>query len=121
MALKTFELPSSVSHFRLVWEVTSGGTEPSNSTPIPSVLSKRWAFIKCVNGGGTLTLEGGWHVPESPEGVFWDTVLSQNVSDGTAILQSLTHPYHFYRVVFTVSQGYSGAIRIYVVVEGNAE
>ncbi len=119
--LKTFEMPSSVSHFRVVWEITTEGTEPSNPSRIPSALKTRWCAIFVDAGEGTITLWGGISLPESPDGVKWDTIFSQTVGANSAIIKNLSDyfPYHFYRVQFTKASGYDGNIKIWALIEGN--
>lgn len=120
VALVTFNLPDTRAQVRIVWHVTTAGTEPANSDPIPSVISRRTVFVSVVSGEGTLTLHGGYYIPESSALIYWDTVFSQSVSEDTTIFQTLTMPYHFYRVQFTPASGYSGSIDIWVSIEGVA-
>lgn len=120
MALVTFNLPDTRAQVRVVWKVTSAGTDQANSSPIPSVIGRRTVFVYCAAGEGTLTLEGGYYLPESPTGIYWDTVLSQSVTQGTTIFQTLSLPHHFYRVQFNPAQNYTGSIEIWVAIEGNA-
>jgi len=118
MALVKESMPSQLGNVRLVWRVTAVGTEPANSQPIPTVISKRWCVIVARQGSGTITLKGGIYVPEAPETVYWDTVLSQTVSANSTVITELTgFPYHFYRVEF--NSGNSGPFDIFVVVEGS--
>ncbi len=117
MAL-TFRMPDSHSHVRLAWKITAAGVEDTNPVEIPAVIKTRWIFIVCKQGSGTLTLKGAISIPEAPEGRFWDTALTQTISPGAVVIQQLNTPYHYYRPEFE-QQG-SGAIEIYVVIEGIA-
>lgn len=117
---KKWMLPSSNSHFRLVWEITSGGEETPNPTPIPTVIQKRWVAIIARQGSGNVTLKGGIHVPEAPQSVFWDTVATVTVSQGSSYVLSLDgkYPYQFYKVEFSPTSG--GPFSIFVVITGDA-
>jgi len=119
--LKAFELPSSVSHFRIVWQVTAEGVESSNPTRIPSALRNRWCVIAAKEGRGTLTLWGGISLPEAPDTVIWDTITFVTISSPATFKVNLSDefPYHFYRVQFEKETNYTGAIDIWVLVEGN--
>lgn len=115
-----FRMPSSNTHVELVWDITSAGETEANSTPIPSVISKRWLAVVCRQGAGTITLKGGIRIPEAPETIFWDTVVSFSVTSGSVRVENLSDmfPYHHYKVEFTPSG--SAPYSIFVKIEGNA-
>ncbi|MEM0238451.1 MAG: hypothetical protein QXT00_02315 [Ignisphaera sp.] len=115
-----FKMPSSNAHFELTWEVTTSGETETNSTPIPSVIWRRWLVIVCRQGSGTITVKGGVRIPEAPETIYWDTVASVSVTPNSTTILNISDkfPYHHYKVDFTPSGG--GPYSIFVRIEGNA-
>lgn len=114
------ELPSSHSHFRLVWRVTAAGEENANTNPLPSVIKTRWLLVVARSGSGTLTLKGGERLPDTT--VAWDTVLSLSVTGGASQVSDITstYPYEFYKVEFVKNNPADNTpIDIFVVLKGD--
>ncbi len=115
------ELPSSNSHFKLVWRVTSAGEDSANTRPLPSVIKHRWLAIAVNSGDGTLTLKGGESLPTGT--ILWDTVVSVSVTSGSSpAWRNLTDyfPYEYYKVEFNRSNpGDTTPIDIFVILKGD--